>query len=261
MPQAALNVRCRRIGNDSHPSNDVQFGGVILLLMLLETILWSGWAVISWMKAASHQPISRLIVTGEHDYTSIDDIRQASQSLGEPMTFMRQNVAVIKQQIERLPWIKQVSVSKQWPDQLKIHLVEHIPVARWNDWSRVDAEGIPFREPIEWVGKQTLPLLYGPEGSEKEVLESYLAMSTILAASKYTLKMLTMSARHSWQLTLDNNVRLELGRDDRTGRLKRFIELYPILQQQGLDKNKRVSYVDLRYESGASVGWVPLRTN
>ena len=147
---------------------------------------------------------------------------------------------------------------KQWPDELKIHLVEYVPVARWNDLHMVDAEGKSFSVPAERIGKQKLPLLYGPEGSEQDVLEGYRTMSSMLAASKYTLKMAAMSARHSWQLALDNDVRLELGRDDRTGRLQRFIELYPVLQQQGQAESKRVSYVDLRYEAGASVGWAPV---
>lgn len=77
----------------------------------------------------------------------------------------------------------------------------------------------------------------------------------MLAANKYQLKMVAMSARHSWQLALDNDVRLELGRSDRMGRLQRFIELYPMLQQQ---PDKRVSYIDLRYDTGASVGWAPV---
>jgi cell division protein FtsQ len=51
-------------------------------------------------------------------------------------------------------------------------------------------------------------------------------------------------------------VRIELGRSDTMKRLNRFIELYPELQQQGQSQNKRVSYVDLRYDSGAAVGWV-----
>jgi len=165
--------------------------------------------------------------------------------------FNQRQVAVIQQQIERLPWIKQASVRKQWPDELKIHLVEYVPVARWNDLHMVDAEGKAFSVPAERAGKQKLPLLYGPEGSEQDVLEGYRAMSATLAASKYTLKMAAMTARHSWQLALDNDVRLELGRDDRNGRLQRFIELYPVLQQQGQAESKRVSYVDLRYESGA----------
>lgn len=258
MPQAALNERDREVRSNSRRSNRTQLAGMIFLLLVLGTILLSGLGVISWMKYASYQPLSRVVVTGERDYTNNDDIRQMILLMGVPGTFITQDVDVIQQQIKRLPWIKQVSVRKQWPDELKIHLVEYVPVACWNDLHRVDADGISFSEPIEWVVKQTLPLLYGPEGSEKEVLEGYRVMSSILATRKYTPKMVAMSARHSWQLALDNNARLELGRDDRIGRLQRFIELYPLLQQQAQAESKRISYVDLRYESGASVGWAPL---
>ncbi|NIG62621.1 MAG: cell division protein FtsQ [Serratia symbiotica] len=258
MPQFALNARDRKVGSNSRRSNGTQLAEIIFLLIVLGTSIWSGWLMIRWMKNASHQPLSRLVVTGERDHTTNDDIRQAILELGAPESFMTLDVYVIQKQIERLPWIKQVSVRKQWPDELKIHLVEYVPVARWNDLHRVDADGTSFSEPRDWVGKKTLPLLYGPEGCEKEVLEGYRAMSSMLAASKYTLKMVAMSARHSWQLALDNNSRLELGRNERTGRLQRFIDLYPLLQQQAQAESKRVSYVDLRYEYGASVGWVPL---
>ncbi len=257
MSQAALNARDRETDNGPRRSNGTQLAGIIFLLMVLGTILWSGWMVVGWMKDASRLPLSKLVVTGERHYTTNDDIRQAILALGAPGTFMTQDVDIIQQQIERMPWIKQASVRKQWPDELKIHLVEYVPVAHWNDLHMVDADGKSFSVPAERLGKQKLPLLYGPEGSEQDVLEGYRAMSSVLAASKYTLKMVAMTARHSWQLALDNDVRLDLGRDDRMGRLQRFIGLYPVLLQQAQAENKRVSYVDLRYDSGASVGWAP----
>lgn len=257
MSQAALNVRDREVDDSSRRSNGSQLAGVIFLLMVLATILWGGWVVVVWMKDASRLPLSKLVVTGERHYTTNDDIRQAILALGAPGTFMTQDVDIIQQQIERIPWVKQASVRKQWPDELKIHLVEYIPVAHWNDLHMVDAEGKSFSVSAARLGKQKLPLLYGPEGSEQDVLEGYRVMSSLLAASKYTLKMVAMTARHSWQLALDNDVRLELGRDDRMGRLQRFIGLYPVLQRQAQTANKRVSYIDLRYDSGASVGWVP----
>ncbi|OMQ22313.1 cell division protein FtsQ [Serratia oryzae] len=257
MSQAALNARERVVDNGPRRSNGTQLAGMIFLLMVLGTILWGGWAVIGWMKDASRLPLSKLVVTGERHYTTNDDIRQAILALGAPGTFMTQDVDIIQQQIERLPWIQQASVRKQWPDELKIHLVEYVPVAHWNDLHMVDAAGKSFSVPAERLGKQKLPLLYGPEGSEQDVLEGYRAMSSMLAASKYSLKMASMTARHSWQLALDNDVRLELGRDDRMGRLQRFIGLYPVLQQQAQAENKRISYVDLRYDTGASVGWAP----
>ncbi|ANI30931.1 cell division protein FtsQ [Yersinia entomophaga] len=256
MSQAALNARERAAETRAaRRSNGGQLAGLVFLLMVLGTVLWSGWAVVGWMKDASRLPLSKLVVTGERHYTTNDDIRQAILALGAPGTFMTQDVNIIQQQIERLPWIQQASVRKQWPDELKIHLVEYVPVARWNDLHMIDAAGKSFSVPSERIGGQKLPLLYGPEGSEQDVLEGYRAMSKVLAANKYTLKMAAMSARHSWQLALDNDVRLELGRDDRMGRLQRFMELYPMLEQQ---PDKRVSYIDLRYDTGAAVGWSPV---
>ncbi|MFV8850869.1 cell division protein FtsQ [Serratia fonticola] len=257
MSQAALNARDREADNDPRRSNGTQLAGMIFLLMVLGTILWCGWVVVGWMQDASRLPLSRLVLTGERHFTTNDDVRQAILALGAPGTFMTQDVDIIQQQIERLPWIKQASVRKQWPDELKIHLVEYVPVAHWNDLHMVDAEGKSFSIPAQRLGNQKLPLLYGPEGSEQDVLEGYRAMNGVLAANKYQLKMASMTARHSWQLALDNDVRLELGRDDRMGRLQRFIGLYPVLLQQAQAENKRVSYVDLRYDSGASVGWAP----
>jgi cell division protein FtsQ len=121
----------------------------------------------------------------------------------------------------------------------------------------VDADGKSFSIPAERVVKQKMPLLYGPEGSEQDVLQGFQTMSQTLSAAKFTLKAVAMSARHSWQVTLDNDIRLELGRDDRMKRLQRFIDLYPKFQQQAEADKTRISYVDLRYDTGASVGWAP----
>ncbi|WP_158781835.1 cell division protein FtsQ [Pantoea sp. BAV 3049] len=259
MSQAALNVRNREAQEKARTgrSNGSRLAGIIFLLMVLGVMLAGGLVVVKWMNDASRLPLSRLVVTGQMHYTTHDDIRQAILSLGAPGTFMSQDVDVIQQQIERLPWIQQVSVRKQWPDELKIHLVEYVPVARWNDLHMVDAEGKSFSVPANHIGKEALPMLYGPEGSESEVLTGYHQMSDLLAASKFKLKAASMTARRSWQLVLSDDVRLELGRNEDMKRLKRFIQLSPTLQQQAQTENKRISYVDLRYDSGAAVGWAP----
>lgn len=258
MSQAALNTRNRQEEPAaSRRSNCGRLAGIIFLSAVLLTVFIGGWIVVNWMEDAQRLPLSRLVVTGERHYTRNDDIRQSILALGPPGTFMTQDVNIIQQQIERLPWIKQASVRKQWPDELKIHLVEYVPIARWNDQHMVDAEGNAFSVPADRTGKQILPMLSGPEGSEGEVLQGYRAMGDVLAKDKFTLKEAAMTARRSWQVTLNNGVRLNLGRDDTMKRLSRFVELYPVLQQQGQVDGKTVSYVDLRYDSGAAVGWQP----
>ncbi|AIR65221.1 cell division protein FtsQ [Cedecea neteri] len=259
MSQAALNARNRAEENASaRRSNGSRLAGMIFLCAVLLSVFIGGWIVVGWMEDAQRLPLSRLVVTGERHYTRNDDIRQSILALGPPGTFMTQDVNIIQQQIERLPWIKQASVRKQWPDELKIHLVEYVPIARWNDQHMVDAEGNSFSVPAERTSKQTLPMLSGPEGSENEVLQGYRDMGMVLAKDKFTLKQAAMTARRSWQLTLNNGIKLNLGRGDTMKRLDRFVELYPVLQQQAQADNKRISYVDLRYDSGAAVGWEAL---
>lgn len=258
MSQAELNTRHRSEEHTvSRRNNGTRLAGVIFLLMVLCTIFFSGWVIVRWMEDTQRLPLSRLVLTGERHYTRNDDIRQSILALGSPGTFMTQDVNIIQSQIERLPWIKQTSVRKQWPDELKIHLVEYVPLARWNDQHIIDKDGNSFSVPAQRTSGQVLPMLYGPEGNEHEVLEGYREMNAVLAKDKLTLKGAAMTARRSWQLTLSNDITLNVGRDDAIKRLTRFIELYPLLKSQAQLDGKKINYVDLRYESGAAVGWAP----
>jgi len=259
MSQAALNTRNREAEavTTSRRNNGTRLAGILFLLTVLCTVLVSGWIVLGWMDDAQRLPLSKLVLTGDRHYTRNDDIRQSILALGAPGTFMSQDVNIIQSQIERLSWIKQASVRKQWPDELKIHLGEYVPIARWNDQHMIDADGNAFSVPAERTSKQILPMLYGPEGSENEVLQGYRDMGQVLAKDKFTLKEAAMTARRSWQVTLSNDIKLNLGRGDTMKRLARFVELYPVLQQQAQTDGKEISYVDLRYDSGAAVGWKP----
>ncbi|MDC9597744.1 cell division protein FtsQ [Xenorhabdus anantnagensis] len=259
MSQAARNIRERENeAQGARPSNGYYLVGIIFFLMVVGTIIWGGWMTLDWMKDSSRLPLSKLVLTGERHYTTNDDVRQAILSLGSPGTFMTQDVNVIQENIKHLPWIRQVTVRKQWPDELKIHLVEYVPYARWNDTKLLDAEGRVFSLPMERNANKQYPKLYGPEGKQKEVLDGYHTMARFLKEHQIKLKTVIMTARNSWQLILDNNIRLELGTKHKMERMSRFIELYPVLLK---NSEKRLSYIDLRYNSGAAVGWAPLLTD
>ncbi|AIN47434.1 cell division protein FtsQ/DivIB [Candidatus Palibaumannia cicadellinicola] len=230
---------------------------LMFLILVLSTILWSCWIFVAWMK--NHcLPLSKLVIVGKLCYTTHNDICQSIMALGVPGTIVTQNVNVIHQQIQKLPWIKQVSVRKQWPDKLKISLVEYVPVARWNDLYMLDNSGQKFSCLTDQRTLGSIPMLYGPQGSEIDVLMGYTNMNQLLKLVNCQIKIVSMSARYSWQLILQDDIKLTLGRKDRIQRLQRFIDMYPILLQQAWKNHKRISYVDLRYQSGFAVGWAPI---
>ncbi|MFS1563125.1 MAG: cell division protein FtsQ [Candidatus Arsenophonus phytopathogenicus] len=258
MPQASLNVHNKapkERHNDGGRSNGSYLAGIIFFLIVLGTIIWSGWMVLNWMKDVNRLPISKLVITGERHYTRDDNVRKAILALCMPGTFMTIDVNAIQNQIKTMPWIRQVTVRKQWPDELKIHLVEYKPYAKWNDTFFINAEGSVFSLPALLNVKGNFLMLYGPQGSQKEVLEMYRVMQQQLAPHNFSIKSVSMTARRAWQLVLANDIRLNIGKQDIKERLNRFVELYPLLKQV---TDKRIGYIDLRYGSGAAVGWLPL---
>lgn len=227
----------------------------IFFWMLLVVLFFGAYWAIKGIKQTYSSAFSALWLTGDYRFTTKKDIQQAMLATGTVHSFMEENVYVLQEEIKRFPWIKQVNVRRRWPDKLEIHLSDYVPVARWNDLYLLDHEGKIFSVPRERMSHEKLLLLYGPEGTEQNTLAYYRAMSQLLQTYQFHLKMVAMSARHSWQLVLDNDIRLEIGRTDIMPRLKRFIELYPFLKNP---PNQRINYIDLRYKNGAAVDWSPV---
>ena len=65
-------------------------------------------------------------------------------------------------------------------------------------------------------------------------------------------KGINIDDRGAWQVQLDNDIVLKLGRGDWKSKLERFVTIYP----QVMPENKKVDYIDLRYTAGAAVGMI-----
>ena len=93
-------------------------------------------------------------------------------------------------------------------------------------------------------------------------MENYKDLNALLDFKALKIDELVLSERFSWQLTLDDGVTLNLGREERVERIQRFMDVYPIIKAQLKAKkitekqqNQAVDYIDLRYDTGLAVGW------
>lgn len=149
--------------------------------------------------------------------------------------------------MEKLPWVRKVSIRREFPGSLVVDLEEHQAVARWNDRALVNKFGEVFVAETE----QLLPEFEGPEGTSDEMTAQYEQFTSQLTGVGLEMKKISLSARHAWQLSLSNGVVIELGRENMQNRLARFTEVYPYsLAAQAA----RLKYVDLRYRNGFAVG-------
>ncbi len=231
------------------------YGSLGFFILVVVLILGMFISVVQWMTDANRLPLANLVIQGDLTYLATDDVREAILQSGDLGSFMTQDVGGIQAAIESLPWVASASVRKQWPETLKVYLVEHEPLARWHDDALLNTYGEVFVARAAEL--ESLVRLEGPEGTSELVMSEWKAMESQLAVLGVSIEGLSLSSRRAWRVWLNNGIRLELGRRSINERLMRFITLYPELNSS----DRAIEYVDLRYDTGAAVGWQSTENN
>ncbi|WP_035383337.1 cell division protein FtsQ/DivIB [Ferriphaselus sp. R-1] len=157
--------------------------------------------------------------------------------------FFTADLVHLRQSLEQLPWVRKVSLRREFPAQLEIALEEHQAVARWNGIELVNNHGEVFAAETE----EELPEYYGPTGTAAEVMQKFADFGAQVKPLEQSVVQISLSPRRDWRLKLDDGLVLELGREDVGRRLARFVAVYHYSLASSAHK---VSYVDLRYRSG-----------
>ncbi|MGB2079280.1 MAG: cell division protein FtsQ/DivIB, partial [Vibrio sp.] len=210
------------------PSGGYQVFGAAFLLAVIFAVVGLGYITYNWMTDVQRLPLSRLVVKGDLVQVTPESVRDQLMQGESVSTFMTQDVNVLQQEIEAMPWVEQASVRKQWPDLIKVYITEHKPGAVWNSTALLDVKGDVFQGDPSLVD-QDLPQLFGPDADSAQVLEVWKETKKRLNTIGRNMDALVFNDRRAWQIILDNGIRLELGKDSRQERLERFIRLYQTL--------------------------------
>ncbi len=221
--------------------------GISFLVLVIFGLIIAGFRVSQWLEDEQKAPIQQIMLSGERHEIRDADV-EALVRKQFPQSFFLVDVNEVHLALEQMPWVYQASVRKRWPNSLKVYLVEQVPVAIWNDDGMLNQYGDTFDAKAK---DESLPRLFGPEGTEKTALQGYRAMQSLLAGAGLQVQELSLSERFAWHLRLSNEISLNLGRSEFIDRLQRFIDVYPMLKKA----DKDIDYVDLRYDTGLAVGW------
>jgi len=234
-------------------------GLTFFIVVLLSLVLISWWLTQQFIGQES-APVTSVVISGEMPYSKRSDIMAAVDTV-DLGNFFQVDVNEVQGKLLNLPWVASVAVRKRWPNELKIYVVDQSPVALWNGEFLVNQAGHVFQADMERI-THYLPSFFGPEGTEVLALKNYRDLNALLAFNTLKIDELILSERFSWQLTLNDGVTLNLGREERVKRVQRFMDLYPRIKAElkakkirEKDKNQAVDYIDLRYDTGLAVGW------
>ena len=197
-------------------------------------------------------PLAKVEVTG--DLHRLDHQRLRTRLL--PATtggFFDVDVLGIRQIVEQIPWVKDVQISRRWPDQLVININERQPLARWGEMALLDQSGERFavERLDEFVG---LPGLSGPEGSEQRVTNGLRFLLQALAELPGGVNQVALNGRDEWRVSGSDGVVITFSGNPQQAPLKRLIQVY---RQELIPHWGKVSSVDLRYSDGLAVAFTP----
>ncbi len=164
-------------------------------------------------------------------------------------TFFTMDLARARAALKQVPWVRDVSLRRQWPHRLELSVDEHEPLARWNETALVSTRGEVFVARAD----DGLPLFEGPDGTAADMLSRYEAWGGELKHLGLSIREIRMSPRGAWRLkTIGNDgpLTLELGRDEPGERLARFVAAHGRTIGALSRAGTHVDSVDLRYRNG-----------
>lgn len=217
-----------------------------LFVLLASFLLWVGIKIIN----PNTFPIRSVKIVGNYNHVDHQQLRQTILPYLNS-GFLWVDETSLSNQLAQLPWIETATVQRIWPYKLQINIVEKAPIAHWNNDNLISTQGDTF-SPGNVNIPNNLPWLFGPQGQQNEVWTAYQTLSNILIPLNIKIISIALSQRQSWEIKLNNDMLLILGRDDAQSRLQRFVTVYNKIF--GGNTNQ-VDYVDLRYSNGIAVKW------
>lgn len=226
-----------------------------LLNLVSDLLLLFSSAVFAYGAATL---VQRLPAFSLHHVVVRGDLRQVTRTQIEYAVsgaatgnFFTVSLGEVRTAFEKLPWVRRADVRRRWPDALELNIEEHAAVVRWRqpdgEARLVDAHGEVFPAASE----HNLPVFMGPDGSAPQVLARYREFNAALRPLGRHLASVTLSPRQAWQLTLDNGMVVELGREDSrhpvSERMARFVASYPEAARQA---GAPLAAIDMRYPNG-----------
>ena len=199
---------------------------------------WYGYGYVA------SQPVQRVIFAGDVRKLSRADLEAFAQSV-RGTAANGASLLAVRDAARRIPWVRDASVRRHFPDAVEITFETHEALARWNEGALVSTRGEVFTAAYDGF----LPRFRGPEGSAAQMVREYPGIVRVLAPLKTAVTELRLSARGAWNVDLDSGLTLALGRGDLEPRLQRFVAAWPTLVAQGVEARR----IDLRYTNGFAV--------
>lgn len=199
-------------------------------------------------------PIEKLYITGNVKHTEatqIEEVIKETVSHG----FFAVNLDTVREALEQLRWVQNVSVRRVWPNALQLAIQEHVAVARWGQTYLINQRGKLFI-PDDLAEDDDLPTLLGPHGMHRFLWGQYREIQSILQGTGLEVAQLVFDSRHAMRLKTKSGIEIQLGRlrnvNDSYVEFSMFAKAF---SDKFSERKDKIVSIDLRYTNGFAIEW------
>ena len=99
------------------------WGGIAFLAVLLVLLISGGIHTYNWMQDEQQAPVQVIDFSGQFEQLDVLKLERLIRQ-SQPGSFFALDVNDIHRLLEQQAWVYRASVRKQWPNRLKVYLVE-----------------------------------------------------------------------------------------------------------------------------------------
>ena len=227
-----------------------------VLFVALTLLLVS--AGVLWASRLELFAIRAIAVTGEVTHNNAVTLR-ANVVPRLSGTFLTLDLMQARKAFESVPWVRQAVVHRDFPNRLRVQLLEHQAVAYWGAESEsrlLNNFGEVFEANLGELERDNLPRLNGPDGHSAQVLAMYQALQPPFELMDLGLEQLELTPRGGWRARLDTGAVLELGSGlspEVLARTQRFLQTLTQVTSRYGRKPEALETADLRHQDGYAI--------
>ena len=179
-----------------------------------------------------------------------EDLTKIIKNYLDDKSFFNFKIDYLISELEKSEWIRNVNIRKVYPNEVRIIVEEHEPVAIWNGKKYINNFGELFN--VKKITKD-LPILLSDETRIDKIFGYFSQFSKNLIKNNIDQTILKIEENEIRSLTifLTSGFHIKLGSKDVDHKIGLFFKVYKSLKTRDL---KKIRYIDMRYSNGFSLG-------
>lgn len=211
-------------------------GGLAVFLLLFSFV---DYGVRTWFL------IKRVTISGDLSHISAKQLSYVVKNRLEGNLFTL-DIDNLQEEFRAIPWVKDVTVSRQFPNAITIGLSEYVAVARLNDEGLITQSGKVF---VGADDNTSLPVFDVPLTNIRDALSDYKHIKPILEIHQVSLRKLTVNGIGITKVELSNNLHITMCGSNITSQMERLDQYWDKLYAL----NPGLNYVNMCYKDALAM--------